>query len=116
MKINTAEDSRIHILDSHSNVWSVIREIVDTNNQEDAFYICDIGDIVYKHKIWTAKLPRVKPHYGGYYFIVAKHVSIRYIIIKKFREFSNFTFLHISMMFPFLGLLNVFRECDVLKL
>lgn len=64
MKITATEDQRIHIMDSQSNVWSVIREIVDTNNQEDAFYICDIGDIIRKHKMWTAKLPRVQPHYG----------------------------------------------------
>lgn len=64
MKISAAEDKRVHIIDSQSSVWSVIREIVETNNQEDAFYICDIGDIVFKHKTWTAKLPRVEPHYG----------------------------------------------------
>lgn len=64
MKFSMAEDKRVHILDSQSNVWSVIREIVANNNQEDAFYICDIGEIVHQHKTWTAKLPRVQPHYG----------------------------------------------------
>lgn len=57
-------EKRVHILDTQSNVWSVIRQVIDTNNQEEAFYVCDIGDIVRKHKIWTAKLPRVQPHYG----------------------------------------------------
>lgn len=57
-------DERVHILDSQSNVWSLIRDIAGTNNQEDAFYVCDIGDIVRKHKIWKAKLPRVEPHYA----------------------------------------------------
>lgn len=66
MKIGTTEDKRIHIIDSQTNVWSIIREIVETNNQEDAFYVCDIGDIVHKHTTWTAKLPRVQPHYGMY--------------------------------------------------
>jgi hypothetical protein len=32
--------------------------------QEEAFYVCDIGDIVRKHKEWKLKLPRVEPHYG----------------------------------------------------
>lgn len=64
MKITTVEEKRVHILNSQSNVWSVIREIAENNNQEDAFYICDIGDVVQKHKIWMAKLPRVQPHYG----------------------------------------------------
>ncbi|KAJ8933450.1 hypothetical protein NQ314_014007 [Rhamnusium bicolor] len=63
MKIINSEE-RVHILDSQSSVWSVINNIANTNNQEDAFYVCDIGDIVRKHKIWKAKLPRVEPHYA----------------------------------------------------
>ncbi|KAJ8923913.1 hypothetical protein NQ315_006689 [Exocentrus adspersus] len=63
MKIVNAEE-RVHILDSQSNVWSVIREIAYTNNQEEAFYVCDIGDIVRKHKMWKARLPRVEPYYA----------------------------------------------------
>lgn len=66
MKFSTAEDKRAHILDPQSNVWSVIREIIETNNQEDAFYICNISDIVRKQKMWAAKLPRVQPHYGWF--------------------------------------------------
>lgn len=64
MKIINSEEERVHILDSQSNVWSVIRDIACNTNQEEAFYVCDIGDIVRKHKIWKAKLPRVEPHYG----------------------------------------------------
>ena len=32
--------------------------------QEEAFYVCDIGDIVHKHREWKLKMPRVEPHYG----------------------------------------------------
>ncbi|KAF5296581.1 hypothetical protein FQR65_LT10234 [Abscondita terminalis] len=64
MKIGTVEDDRVHVLNNNYDVWSVIREIVDTGTQEDAFYICDIGDIVSKHKIWKTSLPRVQPHYA----------------------------------------------------
>ncbi|CAG9813762.1 unnamed protein product [Phaedon cochleariae] len=63
MKIPAAED-RIHVLDDDSSVWSVIRDVIATDNQEEAFYVCDVGDIVRKHKTWTAKLPRVQPHYA----------------------------------------------------
>ncbi|XP_074035724.1 ornithine decarboxylase [Leptinotarsa decemlineata] len=63
MRISNEED-RVHILDDKSNVLSVIRNIVANNNQEEAFYVCDVGDIVRKHKIWSAKLPRVQPHYA----------------------------------------------------
>jgi hypothetical protein len=32
--------------------------------QEEPFYVCDIGDIVHKHREWKLKMPRVEPHYG----------------------------------------------------
>ncbi|KDR16679.1 Ornithine decarboxylase, partial [Zootermopsis nevadensis] len=32
--------------------------------QEEAFYVCDIGDIVHKHREWKLKMPRVEPHYA----------------------------------------------------
>lgn len=64
MKINNV-DEQVHVLKGHSDVWSVIREIAYSGNQEDAFYVCDIGDIVRKHKIWKSSLPRVKPYYGN---------------------------------------------------
>jgi len=63
MKIGNL-DQRVHILNNQSNVWSVIREIVNTGLQDEAFYICDIGEIVRQHKTWKALLPRVEPHYA----------------------------------------------------
>lgn len=63
MKYNNINEERVHVLDAETNVWSVIKDIA-TLDQEDAFYVCDIGDIVRKHKIWKATLPRVIPHYA----------------------------------------------------
>nr|CAH7759398.1 unnamed protein product [Callosobruchus chinensis] len=63
MKLTNMEE-RIHILNGQSNTWSVIKDIVSTNNQEDAFYVCDVGDIIRKHKIWKTMLPRVEPFYA----------------------------------------------------
>lgn len=57
-------DERIHVLDSSSNVMSVIEEITNSGLQEEAFYVLDIGDIVKKHQIWKEKLPRVEPFYA----------------------------------------------------
>lgn len=44
----------------------IIKSIIDKNNQEDAFYILDIEDIIKQHKKWFAMIPRVIPHYGNY--------------------------------------------------
>lgn len=64
MKINNLDD-RVHVLDNQTDVWTIIKEITESGMQEEAFYVCDIGDIVRKHKIWNTTMPRVKPHYGN---------------------------------------------------
>lgn len=83
-------DERVHVLDAQSNVWSVIRDIAESGAQEDAFYVCDIGDIVRKHKIWRATLPRVKPYYGMY-----KFVTVLYGIYKIYYFESRLFFIYI---------------------
>lgn len=63
MKVTNFED-RIHVIDEDSNVTSVIKNIVEPNEQEDAFYVCDVGDMVAKYKTWKTQMPRVEPHYA----------------------------------------------------
>lgn len=63
MKI-TNQDERVHVLDNDSNVWSVVESIAESGVQEEAFYVCDIGDIVRKHGIWKSSMPRVEPYYA----------------------------------------------------
>lgn len=65
MKLDNSEE-RFHVLDNHTNIWSVIKDVADSGLQEDAFYVCDIGDIVRKHRIWKTSLPRVQPYYGNF--------------------------------------------------
>ncbi|XP_067005986.1 ornithine decarboxylase 1 [Anabrus simplex] len=57
-------DERVHVLDAETDVFKVIRDIAQSGVQEEAFYVCDIGDVVRKHKEWKMKLPRVEPHYA----------------------------------------------------
>ena len=35
-------------------------------DKRDAFYVCDLGDIIRKYKHWVTQLPRVEPFYGNY--------------------------------------------------
>ncbi|KAG8229860.1 hypothetical protein J437_LFUL009135 [Ladona fulva] len=58
------EEPRIHVLDPGTGVWNVIRSIAESGVQEDAFYVCDIDDVVKKYEVWKQKLPRVYPHYA----------------------------------------------------
>lgn len=53
--------------DSVENIVNAkIKFCLDQQNEErnDAFFVGDMGDIVRKHKIWTAQLPRVEPFYA----------------------------------------------------
>jgi len=63
MKVTNLDD-RIHVLDDETDAWKVVRDIAKSGVQEEAFYVCDIGDIVHKHREWKLKMPRVEPHYA----------------------------------------------------
>lgn len=86
MKI-TNLDERINVLDSESDVMTVIKNIAWNGLQEEAFYVLDIGDIVRKHQIWKEKLPRVEPFYGEYryhFFFLNLHYHLQCVITSKF--------------------------------
>lgn len=78
MKISNL-DERIHVLDAHSNVGTIMTEIADSGVQEEAFYVLDVGDIVRKHKVWKSLMPRVHPFYGKFwlfFFILYYIISL----------------------------------------
>ncbi|KAK2581901.1 hypothetical protein KPH14_002358 [Odynerus spinipes] len=52
------------IFDDEAKDLEIIRKIISDQNQEDAFYILDVGTIIQKHKEWIKKIPRVVPHYA----------------------------------------------------
>src|SRR6218665_36204 len=33
---------------------------------EESFFVCDLGDVVQKYKVWCDSLPRVKPYFGEF--------------------------------------------------
>lgn len=35
--------------------------------EEESLFICNVSDIINKHKIWKKRLPRVIPFYGEYH-------------------------------------------------
>lgn len=63
MKIKALCEESVNV-DRTTDTWSVIRSMTKNSNQEEAFFVCDLKDIIEKHKIWTASMPRVEPHYG----------------------------------------------------
>jgi len=56
--------NKISVLDPDQDIFNIIRGLVNSGVQEEAFYVLDVDDIVRKHNEWKQKMPRVKPFYG----------------------------------------------------
>lgn len=54
----------VTIVDNPPIALDIIRKRALTDMQEEPLYICDLTDIIKKHRIWTQFLPRVVPFYG----------------------------------------------------
>lgn len=56
--------NEIQIYDDKIEEFDIIKKIITTRDEEDAFYILDLGIIIKKHQDWIQKMPRVVPYYG----------------------------------------------------
>ena len=54
----------VHVLGPKHSVADELRTVCHSTGQEDAFYLCDVDDIVRKMQLWSSMLPRVRPHYA----------------------------------------------------
>lgn len=56
-----------HVIDDPLNAIAEIRQkSISDDLDDDPFYICDISDIIRKHRIWQEQMPRVFPFYGEF--------------------------------------------------
>ncbi|CAH1976606.1 unnamed protein product [Acanthoscelides obtectus] len=55
---------RIQVTEPNVSVKDVIKKIVRSGNVEDAFYVCDVSDIVKKYKDWKRAMPRIETYYA----------------------------------------------------
>ena len=46
------------------NIEKIIRQEITLTNQEEPFFIVNVGAILSQHKNWLLKLPRIKPYYA----------------------------------------------------
>lgn len=59
----------IKIVDDSADDINIIKNIIiNTEDQERAFYIADIGNVLRKHQEWITKMPKVIPYFGMYIF------------------------------------------------
>lgn len=56
--------NEIKIFEDQVKEHDILKQIIATRDQEDAFYILDLGDIIKKHRNWLEKMPRVVPHFA----------------------------------------------------
>ncbi|XP_072756352.1 ornithine decarboxylase 2-like isoform X2 [Anoplolepis gracilipes] len=56
--------NEIKVFDDEVDNMDIIKTIINMENQENGFYIVDIGDVIKKHREWITKIPRVVPHYA----------------------------------------------------
>lgn len=49
---------------SDKTTLDVVKEITRQKENEDPFFVVDLADIVYKHKLWKLKMPRIHPFYA----------------------------------------------------
>lgn len=46
------------------DVRQIIHDIADCKYQDEPFFVCDLGNVVEKYRIWMEKMPRIKPYYA----------------------------------------------------
>lgn len=58
------DDENIRILDNPQHPMDFILDVTRSGDQQEAFVVLDLDDVVNKYNNWTSKLPRVTPFYG----------------------------------------------------
>lgn len=52
------------LFNQNPSLDDIIRDTISKKKNEDAFFVCDVNDILRKHKNWILRLPRVRPFYA----------------------------------------------------
>ena len=56
------------------------------SDQENAFFVGDLGEVFRQHLRWKSLLPRIEPFYGEFFFffLMCKKKSSLYLLISPF--------------------------------
>lgn len=73
--------NEIKVVDDAIDDMDIIKNIINTGNRENAFYIADMGGIIKKHQEWITRMPKVTPHYGIDFKCVFVFLNI-FVVIK----------------------------------
>nr|KAF7387685.1 hypothetical protein H0235_018407 [Vespula pensylvanica] len=56
--------NEIQIYEDKFKDYDILKNVITTRDQEDAFYILDLGIIMKQHQEWIKKMPRIVPYYA----------------------------------------------------
>lgn len=63
-KVIPSNFGEVKIVDDYTDDLAIIKDIVKSKEDEDPFYIFDIGEVIRVHRRMITKIPRVEPYYG----------------------------------------------------
>ena len=61
---NILEKYNIKLYNETYSTCDIINDFLNNNQNEQPFYIIDIGEIIKAYKKWTAHFPNIKPYYA----------------------------------------------------
>lgn len=67
------EQPKVSVMEGPWSAQEVIQDVVASGQQEDPFYVMDVGQVVQRYNAWIEAMPKVKPFYGEHGLIKLLH-------------------------------------------
>ncbi len=58
------QEYHVKLFDEHKDIYDVIQNFLESNDNDNAFYIVDLTKIMKQYHLWVEHLPHIKPHYA----------------------------------------------------
>ncbi len=58
------QEYHVKLFDEEKDIYDVIKSFLESNDNDNAFYIVDLTRIMNQYYKWIEHLPRIKPHYA----------------------------------------------------
>lgn len=58
------QEYAVKLFDDHKDIYDVIQNFLESNDNDNAFYIVDLTKIMKQYHTWVEHLPNIKPHYA----------------------------------------------------
>ncbi len=62
--ISFLQDYNVKLVDEYKDIYDLIKMFMEMNDNENAFYIVDLSNVVKQYEKWIKYLPNIKPYYA----------------------------------------------------